>query len=116
MKDTDRELERLVRESRLAAVARAGVQAARVAWQESWTWRVVGTAAAIWNQISEVDSIRFKSEAVVVACVTTLVFQTLESGPQKSLGWVLPAACAAGACATWALADPLARARRHRRG
>ena len=116
MSRSDREFERLVRDSRLAGYVYSLAQAAHTAWQHSRTRRPVRFFVDAWGGVDEVESIRLVAAVVIAAGVTTLAVQTLASNVMAPVPWMLPAACTVAGAVTWTIAGAIARARRYPRG
>ena len=101
---TDRDVERVVLESRLGSIGRRAVQIARASWMDSRcrSWAV--GVANDWRALDSGIALRAVGWTMTVAATTTLVGQWLGAGRQEPTTRVLPISVAACGLVFWWLA------------
>jgi hypothetical protein len=92
----DRQVEQLIRDSRLWASSQQVARNLAVAWQDSGVRRVSGELSSQWRASDPRQMRRRVGWMLIVAAATTLVVQALAPGGLEPLAWMLPASAATG--------------------
>jgi hypothetical protein len=102
--ETDRDVERVVLESRLGSIGRRAAEITRTFWMDSrcraWTIAIANE----WRTLDSAESIRATGWTMTVAAATTLLVQWLGAGRQEPATRVLPIFVAACGLVLWWLA------------
>jgi hypothetical protein len=106
----DREVERLVRESRLSSLARRMAATIGDAWRQSGSRAITLALVNGLMPAPAAAAIRAAGWTMTVASATALTLNVFRPQPPGPLTWVVPAVIAAAGVVMMAASAPLARA------